>query len=60
MMTNVEIDHAVRRLAGLALRDVHPKPHEEEAIQAGVNLAMNFLQNINTIALAAHEGVFDR
>lgn len=52
-MGNDEIEIAVKRIAGLILRDHHPKPIEEECIQAGVKLITNLLQNINDIAFCA-------
>lgn len=53
ILNNRQIDQNVRRIAGLLLKDYHPKPHEEECIRAGVDLVINLLQNINDIAYEA-------
>ena len=52
-LDNDQIEAAVRRVTGILLKDHHPKPHEEECIQAGVSLVINLLQNINDIAYCA-------
>lgn len=53
MMWNDEIEAAVKRVVGLALKDHHPSPIEEECIQVGTKLIINLLQNINDIAFCA-------
>ena len=50
---NDEIDKHVRRIVGFALKDVATKPQDEVCIQAGVELMINLLQNINDIAYCA-------
>lgn len=52
-LDNNAIDERVRRVVGMLLKDVHPKPHEEACIQAGVELLVNLLQNVNDIAYEA-------
>jgi hypothetical protein len=52
-LPNDEIDRHVRRVFGLFLKDVATKPQDEACIQAGVELVINLLQNINDIAYCA-------
>jgi hypothetical protein len=59
-MTNDDIGSHVHTLVVGIIKDQEPTAHEKVLIEAAAALLRNLLQNINTIALAAKEGVFDR
>jgi hypothetical protein len=50
---NNDIDARVRILVGSYLKGVKVREEDEPVIQAGMELAINFLQNINDIAYCA-------
>jgi hypothetical protein len=53
MLTNEKIDTRVRILAGALMRDHKIKAEDEAIVIAGVELLVNLLQNINTLAHTA-------
>ncbi len=55
-MNNKEIDSRVRILVGAYLKDNKIRKEDEPVIQAGMELVINFLQNLNDIAWYSHAG----
>lgn len=49
-LNNAHIDKHVRTIAAAYLQGVKTRPQDEPVIRAGVELLINFLQNINSIA----------
>ncbi len=55
-MNNKEIDSRVRILVGAYLKDSKIRAEDEPVIQAGMELVINILQNLNDIAWYSHAG----
>jgi len=55
-MNNKEIDSRVRILVGAYLKDNKIRKEDEPVIQAGMELVINILQNLNDIAWYSHAG----
>ena len=55
-MNNKEIDSRVRILVGAYLKDSKIRKEDEPVIQAGMELVINLLQNLNDIACYARSG----
>jgi hypothetical protein len=52
-LENQHIDKHVRTIVAALLKDSKVLPKDEPVIRAGVELIINFLQNINDIAINA-------
>ncbi len=55
ILTNDDIEHKVRMLAAALLQDAALKPSDKPAIDAGVDLIVNLLQNLNDIPYQLQE-----